>query len=59
VIDQQDRQHDQARPSLRLFTSQPTSVLAGFRQDLGVIQGWLERSAAWLEAGQKKLPEEV
>jgi len=34
-------------------------VLAGFRQDLGVVQGWLERSAAWLEAGQKRLPEEV
>jgi hypothetical protein len=38
---------------------QPTGILVAIRQDLELAQGWLERAAVWLEAGQKKLPEEV
>jgi len=35
------------------------SCVPGIWQDLGLGQGWLERTAVWLEAGQKKPPEEV
>jgi hypothetical protein len=28
-------------------------------RDLALVQRWLERAAVWVEAGQKKLPEEV
>ena len=38
---------------------QQAGVLAVVRQDLELGQGRLERAAVWLEAGQKRLPEEV
>ena len=54
-----------ARPRLavevadRMQCAEAGSHVSAIRQNLELVQGWLERSAVWLEAGQKKLPEAV